>query len=244
MTIIETNWHWNTGLSNRARTDYIALHHAAAVKCTAADIDSWHKSNGWSGIGYHFFVRKDGSIYRGRPINKMGSHVLHRNNESIGVCAEGNYDKEQTMPAAQKASIKELLRYLKGIYPLAKIVGHREIGSSDCPGKYYPLEEMKTTYQNKEGLTVTQYEELKTSIVALGTKLDEAIARIDAKIEEKTTPMVYDYIDNNMPEWAKEGVRYCVEHGIIQGTGDGRLGLDDKDLKLCTMLMRIFELRS
>ncbi|MCD8391539.1 MAG: N-acetylmuramoyl-L-alanine amidase, partial [Firmicutes bacterium] len=101
INIIETDWNWNGTLSNRASTDYIALHHAEASSCTAADVDSWHKANGWAGIGYHFFVRKDGSIYRGRPLDKMGAHVSGYNNKSIGICAEGAYMTE-TMPAAQK----------------------------------------------------------------------------------------------------------------------------------------------
>ena len=67
MAIIMTcpNWHWNGTLAQRAYTDYIVLHHAEASTCTAEQVDQWHKENGWSGIGYHFFVRKDGRIYRG-----------------------------------------------------------------------------------------------------------------------------------------------------------------------------------
>ena len=91
---------------------------------------------------------------------------------------------------------------------------------------------------------MTQYNELKTDIAALSAKIDAAAAKADTTAEElksATTPMIYDYIDDNMPLWAREGVRYCVEHGIITGTGEGRLGLDDKDLKFCTMVMRAFE---
>ena len=71
--IISPKWHWNGTLANRTRTDYIALHHAEASTCTAAQVDEWQKSNGWSGIGYHFFVRKDGSIYRGRQRAETGN---------------------------------------------------------------------------------------------------------------------------------------------------------------------------
>lgn len=147
MNIIETSWNWNGTLSTRAYTDYIALHHAECSVCSAADVHSWHKNNGWCGIGYHFFVRKNGEIYRGRPLNKVGAHVLGMNNRSIGICAEGAYMKE-TMPYAQKLAIAQLLDYLKtNYYPNAKIVGHREIGDSDCPGKNFPLEELKN-YKN------------------------------------------------------------------------------------------------
>ena len=165
MQIIEEKYNWSGGFSNRSKTDYIVLHHAEAVKCTAQDIHSWHRANGWTGIGYHFFVRKDGTIYRGRPINVVGAHVQGMNSCSIGICAEGDYHtKEKTMPQAQKKSIIELCQYLKkNYYPNAKIVGHKEIGDSNCPGRYYPLDEIKNM-KYKEDLTMEQYNELKNLI--------------------------------------------------------------------------------
>ena len=67
MKINEVGYKWNGSLTKRAATTRIILHHAAAKTCTAQQIHSWHLANGWVGIGYHFFVRKDGSVYRGRP---------------------------------------------------------------------------------------------------------------------------------------------------------------------------------
>ena len=57
---------------------------------------------------------------------------------------------------------------------------------------------------------------------------------------KKAYSVVYNYIDENMPEWARVGVQWCVDNGIITGTGGG-LGLDDKDLKYCTMIIRIMK---
>ena len=228
MNIIETNWNWRTSLTDRPSTKYIALHHAAAVTCSAATVHSWHRDGkGWSGIGYHFFIRKNGEIYRGRPLHKMGAHVEGMNNCSIGICAEGDYDVEKVMPEAQKDAIKALLRNLKEIYPAAKIVGHREIGASDCPGTHYPLEEMKNNYNESEGIDM---EDLK--------QLQAEVDKLKQRIYELEHPMIYNYIDENMPQWAHEGVQWCVDNGIIEGTGDG-LGLDDKDLKYCTIMMRL-----
>ena len=158
MQIIEEKYNWSGVFSNRSKTDYIVLHHAEAVKCTAQDVHSWHRANGWTGIGYHFFVRKDGTIYCGRPINVVGAHVQGMNSCSVGICAEGDYHtKEKTMPQAQKKSIIELCQYLKkNYYPNAKIVGHREIGDSNCPGRYYPLDEIKNM-KYTEVLTMEQY---------------------------------------------------------------------------------------
>ena len=61
---------------------------------------------------------------------------------------------------------------------------------------------------------------------------------LKGEIEKLKAPMIYNYIDDNMPEWAREGVRYCLDNGFIKGTGDG-LGLDSKDLKYCTIIMRL-----
>lgn len=145
MKIIEVDYNWRGGLANRTETEYIALHHAEATRCSAQDIHSWHLANGWSGIGYHFFVRKDGSVYRGRPIWAVGAHVLGMNGCSVGICAEGDYhSRDKSMPEVQKRAIMELIEYIKkNHYPNAKVVGHCEIGDSNCPGQYYPLKEIK-----------------------------------------------------------------------------------------------------
>ena len=240
MNIIETDWEWNGALSRRSSTEYIALHHAEAVTCTAKQIHEWHKSNGWSGIGYHFFVRKNGEIYRGRPLWALGAHVQGMNNCSIGICAEGDYhNRDRVMPETQKQAIKELITYLKGIYPEAKIVGHREIGDSNCPGRYYPLEEMKNyPYREQEGAMTAEEKNKLHAIDESLTHLYQIADRIAESINKIENPMIYNYIDDNMPEWAREGVKWCVDNGIIKGTADG-LGLDDKDLKYCTMIMRV-----
>ncbi len=154
MNIIETAWKWTSGLSKRKSTNLIVLHHAAAVTCTAAQVDSWHKvDNGWSGIGYHFFISKGGTIYRGRPEWAVGAHASGRNSDSIGICVEGNYETETTMPKAQRAAVREVLRHLKATYPNAVIKGHKEVGATGCPGKYYPLNEMKNYFNNAESET-------------------------------------------------------------------------------------------
>ena len=232
MQIIEEKYNWNGGFTSRSKTDYIVLHHAEAVKCTAQDIHSWHRANGWTGIGYHFFVRKDGTIYRGRPINVVGAHGQGMNSSLIGICAEGDYHtKEKTMPQAQKKSIIELCQYLKkNYYPNAKIVGHREIGDSNCPGRYYPLDEIRNM-KYMEGLTMEQYNELKSLI----EKQAAAISALQAENKELKavvqSTMVYDYNDGNMPSWARTAVQAAQDYGALVGDEQGRLGLSYKDLR-------------
>lgn len=137
--IIEKTYNWAQKLSKRGRTDYIVLHHADAKTCGPDDVHRWHLGNGWAGIGYHYFIRKDGSIYRGRPEDTIGAQTQGYNNRSIGVCFEGDYDREPTMPEAQKRAGQELVSYLKAKYPNAKVVGHRDLGNTACPGTYFPF---------------------------------------------------------------------------------------------------------
>ena len=140
MNIIETNLKFGA-LSNRKSTTRAILHHAEASKCTAEDIHRWHLQNGWSGAGYHFLVRKDGSIYRLRPENAVGSHAKGSNSDSLGICFEGSYMTE-TMPQAQINAGRELLGYLKGKYGFSKVQAHRDVCSTNCPGTNFPIDQI------------------------------------------------------------------------------------------------------
>jgi N-acetyl-anhydromuramyl-L-alanine amidase AmpD len=151
--IIETNLQFRGALQKRSRTDYIVLHHAEAIHASVQDIHRWHLQRGWAGIGYHYYVRKDGNIYRGRPRDVIGAHVKGHNYNSIGVCAEGDYMKE-TMPEAQKCSIIALVKELIQIYPNTKIVGHRDLMATACPGVKYPFQEIVQKVYKKEAQVV------------------------------------------------------------------------------------------
>ncbi|MBQ2704728.1 MAG: N-acetylmuramoyl-L-alanine amidase [Clostridia bacterium] len=130
-------------MTKRSKTDLIVLHHAAAKSCSVQDVHRWHLDRGWSGIGYHFFIRKDGSVWRGRPEDRVGAHTVSYNANSIGVCFEGNFENEP-MGDAQKKSGFELIAYLKAKYPIKDIKGHGELKATACPGKLFPLAEFKS----------------------------------------------------------------------------------------------------
>ena len=137
MEIIETNLNFrsNYSIRNGDPTGFV-LHHAAA-NGSAQDVHNWHLANGWAGIGYHFYVRKDGSVYRGRPENWIGAHTSGHNSK-LGICAEGNFEND-VMTAAQKNAIIDLLDYLYGKYGKLKVYGHRDLDATACPGKKYPF---------------------------------------------------------------------------------------------------------
>lgn len=141
MQINEVAYAWAGTLTKRRATRRIILHHAAAVTCTPQQVHQWHLANGWSGIGYHFFVRKDGRVYRGRPEDAVGAHAGNNNYDSIGVCFEGSFDKEQ-MPEAQRRAGMELVAYLKQKYGISTVQKHSDVNATGCPGGNFPFAEL------------------------------------------------------------------------------------------------------
>ena len=147
MNIIQTNFKWNGKLSYGNIPKMIVLHNADASKCTIQDVHQWHLNNGWSGCGYHYFVRKDGSIYKGRPDGAIGSHCKGHNTNTLGICFEGRYEYEDNMPQTQYNAGINLIRYLFAKYGVMPIKGHKELFATACPGKYFPLEDFKKLKQ-------------------------------------------------------------------------------------------------
>lgn len=143
MKINETNLPFVSSLKNRKETKYIVLHHRAGD----GDAESIHKSHlalGWSGAGYHFYVRKDGKIFSLRPEASVGAHASGFNDKSVGICFEGNFEKEE-MSINQQASAKELIKYLREKYKGAEVKRHSDLLPTLCPGKNFPFDKVTKT---------------------------------------------------------------------------------------------------
>lgn len=98
------------------------------IKSSAQDIDAWHRQRGMDGIGYHYVIRRDGSIETGRPETQIGAHCKDHNKNSLGICYEGGLDRygrpADTRTPEQKEALLTLLKDLKKRYPHAIITGH------------------------------------------------------------------------------------------------------------------------
>lgn len=104
----------------------------------AADIERWHKAQGYNDIGYHYVVDIDGTIEPGRDVECVGAHCKGHNAQSVGVCYIGGRDKETFKPKdtrtpEQKESLLLLLKFLRAKYPEAKIYGHNDFAQKACP---------------------------------------------------------------------------------------------------------------
>lgn len=125
----------------RMTTKYLVVH-CAATKPTMniglREIRQWHRERGWLDIGYHFVIRRDGTVEQGRPQDVIGAHVEGHNYESLGICMAGGIDAtgkpENNFTPAQFESLRTLLDKLQGDYPSARIVGHRDLDNRKaCP---------------------------------------------------------------------------------------------------------------
>ncbi len=136
--IKETNLCFGS-LSQRDTTDMIVLHHTGEndIDASAEQIHGWHLSNGWSGIGYHFVIRKDGTVERGRPEWAVGSHAQGENSHTIGIHLSGDFMQGQPT-SAQIEKCAMLIANLSEDYniPIDRdhVVGHGELMATSCPG--------------------------------------------------------------------------------------------------------------
>lgn len=115
----------------------IVVHYTASpdyLDVGRKEIRQWHLDRGFSDIGYHFVVRRNGTIEAGRPVEQIGAHVKGRNSDTIGVVWVGT---KQISPQQEK-SLFGLLNYLRGQYNLKieDVISHQEATSSptDCCG--------------------------------------------------------------------------------------------------------------
>lgn len=120
---------------------YIIIHCSATREdkdFTEKDIDTCHKQRGFGKIGYHYYIRKDGTVCKGRNENEVGAHDNYivpaikqsYNFCSIGVCYEGGLDKngkaKDTRTKIQKEAIVVLVQDICSRYPIIDVLGHRD----------------------------------------------------------------------------------------------------------------------
>lgn len=154
-----------TGIARRKATNFIIVHAALTYPtqpCDARIIAEWHIKKGWSAIGYHYVIRRDGIIELGRPADRVGAHCLGRNHDSIGIVLAGGIDhalntnggtgtslpryikaatgfKNAAIAAnytpAQLVSLRNVIELLLTQHPDAVVMGHRDAvaDSRPCP---------------------------------------------------------------------------------------------------------------
>lgn len=122
------------------KIDEIIVHCSATQESSdigVYEITNWHKQRGYNGCGYHFVIRRDGTLETGRDIKKSGAHAKGHNSHSIGVCLVGGVDKynkgEMNYTIEQWQTLEKLIMELKSTYQIEKVSGHRQYANKECP---------------------------------------------------------------------------------------------------------------
>lgn len=126
------------------KIDYIVIHCSATrpeQDIGVVEIRDVHvHTNGWNDIGYHYVIRRDGTIETGRDEGKVGAHVYGYNRNSLGICLVGGIRGAEKTPEAnytraQWGALEELVQELTWKYKNAKVLGHRDFPgvAKDCP---------------------------------------------------------------------------------------------------------------
>lgn len=126
------------------KVTHIVVHYSASFAdqdLTVKDIDKMHRERGWQMVGYHYVIRRDGTVEQGRPESMVGAHVGNQNTGKIGICCIGGLERAtgpnkgvDNRTPEQVESLIKLIRDLLKRYPGAKVVGHRDLAATQCPG--------------------------------------------------------------------------------------------------------------
>ena len=141
--------------------------------------------------------------------------ITNANSVGVEICVNQDGDCDVAMHNTVKV-VRGLMKELN--IPLERVVRHYDASRKNCPASmsydnWAKWIEFLSLLKRNEELTLSQYEELK------------------AQIDKLANPMIYNYIDENMPEWARPTIQKLVDKGILKGDGNG-LNLTDELLRM------------
>ncbi|TSC86831.1 MAG: N-acetylmuramoyl-L-alanine amidase [Microgenomates group bacterium Gr01-1014_7] len=136
------NWSWVRPLS---QVNFLAIHHTAGPDSQTPDeIANFHiNSNGWGGIGYHFLIAKNGTVFYVGDISTARANVANLNEQVLGICLVGNFTSGRVPSSEQMDCAHTLCDFFINNYPNLSNVnswdavkGHKELPgqSTTCPG--------------------------------------------------------------------------------------------------------------
>lgn len=131
-------------MNTRKRTDYIVVHCSAtrpSQDIGLLEIDKWHRQRGFRKVGYHYIIRRDGTVELGRSLDEIGAHARGFNSRSVSICMVGGVAEDNVKQAennftpAQFSALSNLTDTLKELYNEAEVIGHRDLPNvaKDCP---------------------------------------------------------------------------------------------------------------
>lgn len=229
LKIVEKDFDFSS-LSERSVTDLIVLHHTGGsdIDASAEQIHGWHKNNNWAGIGYHYVIRKNGTIERGRPEWAIGSHAYGENSHSIGIHLSGEFDGSYPTEK-QIENCCELIADIAVRYDIPidrdHVVGHGELMATSCPGAN--LQELI------DDGTITGKANYYRNCDSVDS-IEPACEPQGARSTERFNTLA------SCPEWSQPTIRKMIEKGYLCGNGLKDEGGLPADLDLSRDMIRLF----
>lgn len=146
--IEEINYKWGDNLEEYNSPKRLIIHHSVSRNVSPETIHKWHLDKDYGGIGYNYYIKKDGTIYKGRDEKMKGAHTLYENGKSIGICLDGNFE-EDTIGKDQLESLINIGTSLVIKYNLEDVVGHRDCNETKCPGENIDIYSIKNSIASK-----------------------------------------------------------------------------------------------
>ncbi|MGG3801809.1 peptidoglycan recognition protein family protein [Metabacillus fastidiosus] len=214
MKIENVGLKFNKVLSPLKKVEKIIVHHPAHPTWDIHEIHKYHQEKlKWNGIGYNYFVTKDGKVQQGRGRN-IGAHCagMNMNPKSLGVSFQGDFDKQVPTEVQYRAGA-ELIAYLlcnEGLQ-INDVAGHNAFAATACPGKnfdmnklkQYVLEEMNP---NAKGSVqeVKKFEVSDATKNAIKNLSQYGIIAADFEVKDSNQAMIISMF-NNMVKAIKDG---------------------------------------
>ena len=147
------------------------------------EVRRWHTGRGWSDVGYHYLIDRDGTIVKGRSVERAGAHVRGHNANSIGISLFGGHGASATdsfedhFTSAQDAALRKLITTLRNDFTsIKKVSGHNEYSNKGCPG----FKVGSWIGDRPERTSPTQSKTMRASATAIGGAAGTAATAIGA----------------------------------------------------------------
>jgi N-acetylmuramoyl-L-alanine amidase len=170
---------WWTGTSAQVKTN---------------EVRNWHTSKGWSDIGYHYLIDRDGTVVTGRPLDRTGAHVKGHNTGTVGISLFGGFGGSagdsfaDNFTEDQERALLDLIAKLKADHPsITKISGHNQYAAKACPCFSVPAwlkkaqsPKMKPPVDAERPRALVQSKTMQASVVQGASAVGGAVAAFQA----------------------------------------------------------------
>jgi len=158
------------------------------------EVRNWHTSKGWSDIGYHYLIDRNGTVVAGRPLDRVGAHVKGHNTGTVGISLFGGFGGSagdsfaDNFTEDQERALLDLIAKLKADHPsITKISGHNQYAAKACPCFSVPAwvskakpTKMKPPVDTEKPRALAQSKTVQSSVVQGATAIGGAVGALNS----------------------------------------------------------------